>query len=198
MKKTFFFLACLTALNVASQVTPTGTVQITKAGPLHPPLHTTTEYICTGDTMVVSFKFTFSGTVDNSPGWNFHFINYTTNIVTPLQTFSYSEFYRMNKALSGIDTIYSFKYQVPANFSAMDAIGNITIETGGTYLYPGKSVNIQHCDVTGIQEYFLNDSPPVYYDLQGNKIEPRKNEFIIKEMETINHEKIRKIILDQE
>lgn len=152
-------LLCLLALSLKSQIT--GTVVLTEVTP----------NVCVGQKFTIKFKYI--GT--HEPNNYFGFTCYSSTMIGYQLLFCQaSDFYNMSKVFNGTDTIYSFKAM--ASFTIPPAAYIVAVSPDGNY--PGKNLNISIC--TGIEEYGSSyNQKVIYYDLQGNVIEPRKNEWII-------------------
>lgn len=183
MKKIVFLAFCLIGLNLKAQVTPTGSVQIKKVyGPvLNDPNQK--GYACTGDSITIAFTFTWSGTDNRNPMWNFHFTSTHDQYSTVgIRLFSYDEFYHLNKTLSSLDTIYSFKCHIDPNFSLMDELNQVLVQINliDDSHHPGKNINVNKCYKAGLEEYSLNpDQKPIYYDFMGNRTEPVEGMWLV-------------------
>lgn len=177
MKKIIIITFCLLSLVSVSQVTSTGTLMITNVSPY---------YACQGDSITISFKFKYSGTPSSIPQWSFVYND--NGAFTQIKSFNYAEFYHLSKSLSGTDTIYAFKAIVPKSLPLNTQLA-VTVNAG-TGIYLGKAIMVQDC-TTGITEVNPDEIKPVYFDLYGNKIEPRKNEIIIEQKGNVR----RKIII---
>lgn len=163
MKK--IILLSLLALNLNSQIT--GTVVLTEVTP----------DICVGQKFTIKFKYI--GT--HEPNKYFSFACYSSDMIShPLLFCQASAFYGMNKVFNGTDTIYSFQTTASATIPPAYYIVGVGPDGG----YPGKNLNISIC--TGIEEQSNSSNRKiVYYDLQGNIIESRNNELIIKRVGNI-------------
>lgn len=178
MKKLFFALAFLASMDMTSQVLASGTVMITKAAPLIIPPNSD-PYVCSGDTMVITFKFKFSGNPDMTQPWYLHFTN-EDNTEYLIRNFFYNELISLPRTVIGLDTFYTYKHQVPPNFLPTSLDGHIRVEFNANGIYPGKTIYIQKCLTTGIQVYQLDPATRVYFDIYGHKVEPQKNEILMK------------------
>jgi hypothetical protein len=108
-------------------------------------------------------------------------------------TQSYSVFYTNPKQISKIgqglqyDTLYSIPICFGTTTITLPSAVQYTIKATGycstAYLGGDETLTltIVDCSVLGIEEQELNNQPIIYYDLYGNRIEPRLNEVMIKQ-----------------
>lgn len=153
MKKLFTLLALLTALVSFSQP-----VKIYFVNP---------GILCPGDTITIQFIW------DQSPGTT-HFIIQTSTI-NQIHSEPNVNFYSLPKTLVGIDTVYTFKLQTHPSLPLGSAvISTDFVNTVPIYFF---------CDETGIEEFELDKSTPIYRNgMTGEIIEaPVPNMFIIEQ-----------------
>lgn len=177
MKKLLLLFALATALNSLSQVyPPSGTVHIISVEPA---------VFCRKDTITIHFKFFYSGINDTIVPFFFHYFRPQFSFVSIWQP-KYYKFYGLTKNVVGSDTVYSFKTTVPATYSAGPT--NICINSQLSCI----PIKFFECfDSSGLEELNPDSQKPVYYDLYGNIIDPRKNEIMIEKIGN----KRRKIVL---
>lgn len=176
MKK--LILLCLLSLTVRSQP-PTQTVTIINASPTS---------ICRLEAITVEFKYKYTGTFDASISNQFSFYYLAQNLaVYQIRLIKSKDLFHLNKHLVGSDTIYSFSEDI----SISVPLGNYQVRVSPEAMLTGKNIEIIDCHLTGIEELQANELKPIYYDLQGNIIEPRSNELIIKQ---VGHKRFKVII----
>lgn len=180
MKKTILFFALTFGLNVVNgQSLPSGTVTMTKADPAHSPTNAAQPYICKGDTVVITFKFKFSGVADDAVQWQL-FLTNPDNSVYLLNTFSYSEMLNFSRTIITPDTFYTIRVLIPEDVIIQNSDGSIIINFNGTYTTPGKNITVFKCLTTGITEYSGNVNTTIFYqDINGNIVTPHLGDFLI-------------------
>ncbi len=121
--------------------------------------------VCPGDTLTVFFR------------WN-NAMGFTTFRLVPQfgqqqgWTYANAQFYQLPKTLIGVDTIYEIKLDTWVTFPL--GLANMTPD-----LITYWPMNFA-CDV-GIKEEELDPKIPIYYDIYGNRIQPRNNELLIEQ-----------------
>ncbi len=172
MKK--LILLCLLSLTVKSQV-QTGTVILVNAQP---------NEVCRGENLTITFKF--KGIHDPNKWFSFYY-EMPNLAAYPLMFVQCDTFYTFNKTVVNSDTIYSFVHNIPPTIP----YGVCQLKVAPDHNFPGRNLTIKNCGITGIEELEQDESKPIYYDLQGNIIEPRSNELIIKQ---VGHKRFKVII----
>lgn len=135
----------------------------------------------------VNFKYHITGVPTNFEQYTFDYHN-SINQVWPGRTVAYDEIFHLTKNFNGTDTIYSFVLN-PSTGTVPPPLGNYLFIVMPDNSFPGKTLGIYDCTITGIEEYKLDSLKPVYFDLRGNKIDRRENELIIEQV-GINRRKI--------
>jgi hypothetical protein len=129
-------------------------------------LTVTPSALCAGDTMTVKYQF--------APGNN---LQISMSAPNHGQVWQYNQAYlsSMPSTTTGTVTTYSIKLKVPPSAG-----------TGFGYVFNPQEQNKHTLDMwcgveTGITELNRDEIKPTYYDLMGNRIEKRMNEYIIEQ-----------------
>jgi len=182
MKK--LFMVCWLGLTLFAKsqiITPSGVVSNMSLAP-------SPAIVCACDSVKISFKFKVSGSPNALPGseFNFYYRYYDTQLMfykfTLIKSLHYYQIWQLVKIPQVIDTVYLFWYKIPCDIitkigtpGATQLLIDFTLNDG-TFNHP---LLIKDC-TTAIGEYESDESTPVYYNMQGQIVEPKQGEILIR------------------
>lgn len=175
MKNLLLSLLLFQFIEINSQSVTQGSVAVLNINPYHQ---------CRGENITIKFKFLYQPGLDGEEVFSF---NYQADnlAIWAGSSFKCKEFFHFNKEMQGTDTLYVFEQNI---YTAIP-LGHYLIKALPVRTAYGRSLMIDECGVTSIEELNQNGQIPVYYDLRGNVIDRRSNELIIEQV-GVNRRKI--------
>lgn len=175
MKKLLIILAVGLSLSVYSQQTnPTGTVS---------DLSIVQGSVCLCDSVDVSFIFRNKATLP-SPSDFYIWAKSGSNYIL-MHTFDYNDIYQMLATPVGNlynDTLYHTKVSIPCGLFSNNGI------SGSAAILPFtfkdgllETLIVYNCTV-GIEEYSADEQTITYYNFNGQVVEPKQGELLIKQV----------------